>query len=95
MRKRFHYITNPFAIYGITWLLVITIYNLKWSDWYPSLSSELCLFIYITAFFSFITAYVTHKTHYFEYKKFKVKEKEIRIIKRSIHYWNIAVNTVK
>lgn len=84
MKNHAHLITNPFAINGIIWLVVIIIYNLKWSDWYPPLTTELSLFLYVTSLFSIFIGILTTKAKCYVYKEFNTHFKDITFVKKSI-----------
>ncbi|EXG30964.1 MULTISPECIES: O-antigen polymerase [Acinetobacter calcoaceticus/baumannii complex] len=47
-----NFIINPFFYYSFSFILILFLYTLKWSDLYPSISLSLSLFIFFTIVFS-------------------------------------------
>lgn len=43
--ENMNYLLNPLIIYGVSFLLVLPIYGLEWSNLYPKLNTELTIFI--------------------------------------------------
>lgn len=62
------FILNPFTLYSLTWLLVLSTYNLGWGTLYPKLSWEYQLFFALTITFSTLIGYVTYKKQIFRYR---------------------------
>ncbi|MDC5427646.1 hypothetical protein OHW81_16390, partial [Acinetobacter baumannii] len=56
-----NFIINPFFYYCFSFILVILLYTLKWSDLYPSFSLSLSLFIFFTIFFSILLIFFFNK----------------------------------
>lgn len=55
MRKLF---INPLFLYGVSFLISLSLYELRWSDLYPDLSDELFYFLLSTVFISLILSFV-------------------------------------
>ncbi len=62
-------ITNPYIVYSLAFLLVMTLYPLHWSELYPDLSIRLIIFLVCTILVSLIAGLLLHKTNYFSYNK--------------------------
>ena len=52
------YLGSPFIWYSFSWVIVIGLYELEWTDLYPSLSSELLIFLSFTTLISMILGYL-------------------------------------
>ncbi|ATP57994.1 hypothetical protein CPT03_16740 [Pedobacter ginsengisoli] len=63
------WLTNPFFIYSLGFLLVFLVYTLRWSDKYPALSANLILFLFTTFLISFFLAFILEKFKRNEFEK--------------------------
>ncbi|SEW03246.1 O-antigen polymerase [Chitinophaga arvensicola] len=56
------WLTNPFFVYIISFLLVFLVYSLGWSKQYPPVSLTIKLFLFATFIISFFLAFILEKT---------------------------------
>ena len=75
--RRNLFVSNPYVIYSLLWMLVILLYKLEWSDLYPYLSYELIFFLVFTIVISLLLGYFTWRKRIFE----------IRYINNISHYY--------
>lgn len=77
------FISNPFVLYGVTWLCVILVYQLEWSYLPPKLTTGYILFFAITISISFLFGLITHKRKIFIYRPLTVID--FRIAKKFLY----------
>jgi len=68
---------NPFYIYAFSFLFIILIYMLRWSDLYPNLSLWLFIFILISSIISFVLGAIIDKYRPIRYKLIDKKIKSL------------------
>lgn len=61
------WVTNPFFIYILSFLMVFLVYSLGWSDKYPELTLSIKLFLFATFIISFFLAFILEKARKNEY----------------------------
>ncbi|WP_214228854.1 O-antigen polymerase [Pedobacter sp. B4-66] len=74
------WLTNPFFIYSLGFLLVFLVYTLRWSDKYPALSANLILFLFATFLISFFLAFILEKFKRNEFAKIDPDKNRIIVI---------------
>lgn len=74
------WLTNPFFVYSLSFLLVFSIYQLRWSDRYPPLSAGLIVFLFATFIISFFLAFVHEKYRINEFSKIEISKKRIVVL---------------
>ncbi|MCO5947242.1 O-antigen polymerase [Mucilaginibacter flavidus] len=74
------WLTNPFFVYSLSFLLVFSIYQLRWSDRYPPLSAGLIVFLFATFIISFFLAFVHEKHKINEFSKIEISKKRITVL---------------
>lgn len=82
MKIKGHWIVNPFFMYCISWTVVIIVYNLGWSEWFPKLSNNLFLFLFLSVFLSGVIGFFFQNKSYFFYRPIKITNK--KTIRRSL-----------
>lgn len=65
--KRLSFLINPFAVFAWMWIIVIVLYQLKWSDLYPDLSTDLFVFLIFTIVISLFLGYFTWANNMFNF----------------------------
>lgn len=79
-----HLITNPFVLYGITWIVVMLFYILPWSELLPPLRIELILFLAITSIISFLIGLPFYFRNYFVFQHIDVDDTKVRNVKYAL-----------
>lgn len=74
------WLTNPFFVYSLSFLLVFGIYELRWSDRYPPLSAGLIIFLFTTFIISFFLAFVHEKHKMNEFSKIEISNKRAVVL---------------
>lgn len=59
--KKKSVIANPFVWYSLTWIFVLSVCELGWSDLYPKIESNLELFLIVTSLISLLLAFILKK----------------------------------
>lgn len=75
--ENMNYLLNPLIIYGVSFLLVLPIYGLEWSNLYPKLNTELTIFIISSSIIAIILG------KFFGLKKNKIDNEEFIPVKFS------------
>lgn len=78
--KRYEYCGNPFFLYSISWILVLGLYQLHWTDLYPMLSLDTVSFLLVTSFISLVLAIKYNKRCI--YKRIENPDRYYRQIKK-------------
>jgi len=74
------WLTNPFFVYSLGFLLVFLVYQARWSDRYPPLSTNLVLFLFATFSISFLFAFILEKSNRNEFAEIEVDRNRILIV---------------
>jgi hypothetical protein len=72
--------TNPIWVYSWIWILVMLVYNLRWSNYYNNLSLKLIYFFVITFFFSFLGGYILEISKKNKFKEIPVSNYNLTLL---------------
>ena len=61
-------LTNPYILYSIVWIFVLSVYKLQWSTFYSPLSHNLIYFILFSSLISFLIGMIMHIKKIFIYR---------------------------
>lgn len=74
------WLTNPFFMYSLSFLLVFSVYNLRWSDKYPSITLGLASFLFVTFLVSFFMAFIHEKNEMNEFRLIAVSKNRLLVL---------------
>jgi len=84
MRYEPKLLCNPFFLNGITWICVLILYSLHYSNLYPKISNDVLIFFVLSSMISMAFGYITYKKGLYSYRNISFKQIKVQYIKHSI-----------